>query len=304
MNCIELLRTVAPSSREPQDAIARGIERFIASDSRLSCVNAETGVGKTLAYAAPAVLAASRGSRVVVSTHTTQQLAQVLATIRRVAGALPAPIAVARRLGRANYISPGRIARILANRDNLNDEDRSQLAAARKHAGLIDAFEIDNGPLPLPHSDICLTSSCTNQRVYDEQRAETETADIVVQTHAMSVLDAVRGDVTADVAIYDEADALPSAAAGFAEARVSLLDLTAMALAESPELEAYSGFVEDSGEGRWTVMTAVEEAVPAQVLSAALSARFRSRHRPTFADKLLSAMRRKFGGHGEAKPKT
>jgi 6-phosphogluconate dehydrogenase len=83
-----------------------------------------------------------------------------------------------------------------------------------------------------------------------------------------------------------------------------LLDLTAMALAESPELEAYSGFVEDSGEGRWTVMTAVEEAVPAQVLSAALSARFRSRHRPTFADKLLSAMRRKFGGHDEAKPKT
>ena len=83
-----------------------------------------------------------------------------------------------------------------------------------------------------------------------------------------------------------------------------LLDLTAMALAESPELEAYSGFVEDSGEGRWTVMTAVEEAVPAQVLSAALSARFRSRRSPTFADKLLSAMRRKFGGHDEAKPKT
>ncbi|MCE2488204.1 MAG: decarboxylating 6-phosphogluconate dehydrogenase [Desulfurellaceae bacterium] len=83
-----------------------------------------------------------------------------------------------------------------------------------------------------------------------------------------------------------------------------LLDLTATALAESPELEAYSGLVEDSGEGRWTVMTAVEEAVPAQVLSAALSARFRSRRSPTFADKLLSAMRRKFGGHDEGKPKT
>ena len=83
-----------------------------------------------------------------------------------------------------------------------------------------------------------------------------------------------------------------------------LLDLTATALAESPELEAYSGLVEDSGEGRWTVMTAVEEAVPAQVLSAALSARFRSRRSPTFADKLLSAMRRQFGGHDEGKPKT
>ena len=83
-----------------------------------------------------------------------------------------------------------------------------------------------------------------------------------------------------------------------------LLDLTALALAESPELEAYSGFVEDSGEGRWTVMTAVEEAVPAQVLSAALSARFRSRRNPTFADKLLSAMRHQFGGHDGRKPKT
>ena len=83
-----------------------------------------------------------------------------------------------------------------------------------------------------------------------------------------------------------------------------LLDLTATALAESPELEAYSGLVEDSGEGRWTVMTAVEEAVPAQVLSAALSARFRSRRSPTFADKLLSAMRRQFGGHDGGKPKT
>jgi 6-phosphogluconate dehydrogenase len=78
-----------------------------------------------------------------------------------------------------------------------------------------------------------------------------------------------------------------------------LLDLTAMALAESPELDDYTGFVEDSGEGRWTVMTAVEEAVSAQVLSAALYTRFRSRRTHTFAEKVLSAMRHMFGGHGE-----
>jgi 6-phosphogluconate dehydrogenase len=78
-----------------------------------------------------------------------------------------------------------------------------------------------------------------------------------------------------------------------------LLDLTAAALAEDPPLEAYSGFVQDSGEGRWTVMAAVEEAVPAEVLSAALYARFRSRRPHGFADKLLSAMRHKFGGHVE-----
>jgi 6-phosphogluconate dehydrogenase len=78
-----------------------------------------------------------------------------------------------------------------------------------------------------------------------------------------------------------------------------LLDLTAAALAEDPPLEAYSGFVQDSGEGRWTVMAAIEEAVPAEVLSAALYARFRSRRPQSFADKLLSAMRHKFGGHVE-----
>lgn len=78
-----------------------------------------------------------------------------------------------------------------------------------------------------------------------------------------------------------------------------LLDLTAMALAEDPELAHYTGFVQDSGEGRWTVMAAVEEAVPADVLSAALYARFRSRQEHTFAEKTLSAMRHKFGGHTE-----
>ena len=78
-----------------------------------------------------------------------------------------------------------------------------------------------------------------------------------------------------------------------------LLDLTAAALAEDPPLEAYSGFVQDSGEGRWTVMAAIEEAVPAEVLSAALYARFRSRRHHSFADKLLSAMRHKFGGQVE-----
>ena len=79
-----------------------------------------------------------------------------------------------------------------------------------------------------------------------------------------------------------------------------LLDLTAMALAENPTLSEYSGFVEDSGEGRWTIQAAIEEAVPVDALSAALFARFRSRQQHTFAEKVLSAMRQKFGGHVEA----
>jgi 6-phosphogluconate dehydrogenase len=84
-----------------------------------------------------------------------------------------------------------------------------------------------------------------------------------------------------------------------------LLDLTAAALAENESLSNYSGVVEDSGEGRWTVNAAVEEAVPAEVLTAALYTRFRSRQDHTFAERMLSAMRFKFGGHVEpAKPKT
>jgi 6-phosphogluconate dehydrogenase len=78
-----------------------------------------------------------------------------------------------------------------------------------------------------------------------------------------------------------------------------LLDLTAMALVENPSLANFTGFVQDSGEGRWTVMAAVEQAVPADVLTAALFTRFRSRQEHTFAEKMLSAMRSKFGGHVE-----
>jgi 6-phosphogluconate dehydrogenase len=78
-----------------------------------------------------------------------------------------------------------------------------------------------------------------------------------------------------------------------------LLDLTALALAEDPELAQFSGFVQDSGEGRWTIQAAIEESVPADVLTAALFVRFRSRQEHTFAEKMLSAMRKQFGGHVE-----
>jgi 6-phosphogluconate dehydrogenase len=81
-----------------------------------------------------------------------------------------------------------------------------------------------------------------------------------------------------------------------------LLDLAAAALAEDPGLASFAGRVPDSGEGRWTVQAAVEEGVPATVISAALYARFRSREDHTFGEKLLSAMRRQFGGHAEAAP--
>jgi 6-phosphogluconate dehydrogenase len=78
-----------------------------------------------------------------------------------------------------------------------------------------------------------------------------------------------------------------------------LLDLTAAALTKDPLLKSFSGYVQDSGEGRWTIEAAIEEAVPADVLSSALYTRFRSRQGHTFAEKVLSAMRLGFGGHIE-----
>jgi 6-phosphogluconate dehydrogenase len=81
-----------------------------------------------------------------------------------------------------------------------------------------------------------------------------------------------------------------------------LLDLAAMALAKDDALAEFSGFVADSGEGRWTIEAAIEEAVPVDVLSSALYARFRSRRDHTYAEKMLSAMRYGFGGHIEAHP--
>jgi 6-phosphogluconate dehydrogenase len=82
-----------------------------------------------------------------------------------------------------------------------------------------------------------------------------------------------------------------------------LLDLTAIAFAEHPQLEGYSGRVSDSGEGRWTINAAVEEGVPVPVLSAALFQRFSSRGEAEFANKVLSAMRFQFGGHVERSAK-
>jgi 6-phosphogluconate dehydrogenase len=78
-----------------------------------------------------------------------------------------------------------------------------------------------------------------------------------------------------------------------------LLDLTASALQKSPQLSSFTGHVSDSGEGRWTIDAAIDEGVPADVLAAALFARFSSRGQAEFGNRLLSAMRLEFGGHVE-----
>ncbi|MFA6265724.1 MAG: decarboxylating 6-phosphogluconate dehydrogenase [Pseudolabrys sp.] len=112
----------------------------------------------------------------------------------------------------------------------------------------------------------------------------------------------------ADAAVVPEAERMPLDIAAIAEVwrhgsivESKLLDVTATALADDTGLAEFSGVVDDTGEGRWTIQTAIERAIPVATLSAALYARFRSRRQPNFADKVISAMRRGFGGHGEGK---
>lgn len=126
---------------------------------------------------------------------------------------------------------------------------------------------------------------------YGLMQAYAEGFDILHNANSKELLEDLRYNLnTADIAeVWRRGSVISS----------WLLDLTAMAMLESPTLADFSGFVQDSGEGRWTVQAAVEEAVPAHVLSSSLFARFRSRQEHTFAEKVLSAMRHKFGGHVE-----
>ncbi|OPF95217.1 phosphogluconate dehydrogenase (NAD(+)-dependent, decarboxylating) [Rhodopseudomonas palustris] len=126
---------------------------------------------------------------------------------------------------------------------------------------------------------------------YGLMQAYAEGFDILKNASSDSLPEAHRFDLDiADIAeVWRRGSVIPS----------WLLDLTATALAKNDQLDNYSGFVEDSGEGRWTINAAIEEAVPAEVLTAALFARFRSRREHTFAEKILSAMRAGFGGHKE-----
>jgi 6-phosphogluconate dehydrogenase len=126
---------------------------------------------------------------------------------------------------------------------------------------------------------------------YGLMQAYAEGFDILKNANIDALPEAHRFDLDiADIAeVWRRGSVIPS----------WLLDLTASALAKHPALDEYSGFVEDSGEGRWTVNAAIDEAVPAEVLTAALFARFRSRKEHTFAEKILSAMREGFGGHKE-----
>ncbi|MFP6663843.1 MAG: decarboxylating 6-phosphogluconate dehydrogenase [Deltaproteobacteria bacterium] len=120
-------------------------------------------------------------------------------------------------------------------------------------------------------------------------------ADTHAREHDAETAPSMHGDLDYDINVADVAEVWRRGSV----VGSWLLDLAAIALAGDPKLEGYSGHVADSGEGRWTIQTAVDAAVPVDVLSAALFARFRSRQDHTFAEKVCSAMRFQFGGHIE-----
>ena len=165
----------------------------------------------------------------------------------------------------------------------LGDVPRTQGAAPRAEHGYIHA-----GPAGAGH----FVKMIHNGIEYGLMQAYAEGFDILKNRNAAALPEDERFDLNlTDIAEVWRRGSVVSS---------WLLDLTAQALAGDPALSKFSGVVADSGEGRWTVQAAVDEGVPAEVLSAALYARFRSREEHTFGEKLLSAMRFGFGGHVES----
>lgn len=195
-------------------------------------VQASTGTGKTWAVAHPAIVAAAAAKRVVWSTHTIFQREQVIDELRRAHSASPGLPSVAERRGRADYVSSSRTNRLrhaLAARGE-GQETLTLLDDMAKTGGLIAEFTRDRGDLPVAPSLVCLTPSCPEeeQAVYAAQREAAESAGIVVQTHALTLLQARFGRLEADLVIFDEADALPGVAAGAVETRLPLDDAAAL----------------------------------------------------------------------------
>jgi ATP-dependent DNA helicase DinG len=220
--------------RPPQRDLAEQVAAHLASGMPCAvAVQAATGVGKTWALAYAVTVALRNGRRVVWSTHTIMLRAQVLATLRQaLAGAFPEadnrPV-LAERRGRADYVSATRTRRL---RHIIADskgpaETVTVLDALAGWTGTIAEFNASFGELPVPASLVCLTPTCpaAEQVAYIGQRDAATAAHVVVQTHALTLVEARFKRLTGDLIIFDEADTLPSVAASSVEVRLPLADL-------------------------------------------------------------------------------
>ena len=234
----ELLAAAGLQARPEQVALARELAETLRPRTATSvAVQAATGVGKTWVAAHAALSAALEGRRVVCSTHTILLRDQMRSTLERALhAACPDPArrpALAERRGRADYPSPSRALRLrhaLAER-GAPREQIMLLDALAAWTGTIAEFVAANDELPVPQSLVCLTATCpgAEQAAYLVQRDAAASAGIVVQTHALTLIDARFGRLDADLVLFDEADTLPDVAAGAVEMRLPLDDIAALA---------------------------------------------------------------------------
>lgn len=206
--------------RPSQEWMAENVRLAIEKDEFL-LAQAATGVGKTLAYVAPAL---QSGRRTVVSTPTRQLQMQVFREVERLGGS------AVMRVGMANFFSPSRTNRLIAEleaRDRPNKAITEQLRIARDWQGLIEEFEAEHGDLLVDRSIVCLRPGCPkgDRTVYELNKTDAADANFIVQTHALTLLELRFRRHTAEVTIFDEAHSLPSIAASAVEARVPLSEI-------------------------------------------------------------------------------
>jgi ATP-dependent DNA helicase DinG len=247
------------TARPAQQSLAEQVEAHLGGGlPKVVAVQAATGIGKTWALAHPATVALRNGRRVVWSTHTILLRNQVLLTMRQaLAAAWPdergRPV-LAERRGRADYVSAVRTRRLRHFvADNKGPaESIATLDALADWAGTIAEFNSSFGELPVPASLVCLTptSPSVEQVAYIAQRDAAASAHVVVQTHALTLVEARFKRLAGDLIIFDEADTLPSVAASSVEVRLPLADLEALdGTAEVGMSESIARLSSKAGDG-------------------------------------------------------
>jgi Rad3-related DNA helicase len=234
----QLMTAAGLTPRRYQLELAERVTDHLAPRTPIAiAVQATTGVGKTWAMAFAVLQAAREDRRVIWSTHTIFLRGQVLATLDAALRAAwksgdGRPV-LAERRGRADYPSKSRTMRMrhaLADR-RAPRENIAMLDDLAAWPGLIADFVAAYGEPPVPQSLVCLTAACpaAEQAAYLAARDSAADARIVVQTHALTLIEARFGRLSADLVIFDEADTLASVAAGAVETRLPLDDLAALA---------------------------------------------------------------------------
>jgi ATP-dependent DNA helicase DinG len=243
----EALMTAAGLAARPyQRDLADAVARHLASGTPIAvAVQAATGIGKTWTLAFAALEGMRRGQRVIWSTHSILLREQVLATLAQAgiaaASHTSAGFKPVERRGRADYPSASRSLRL---RHSLQDrgaerERIEQLDSLSAWSGTIAEFVSAAGELLVPQTLVCLTASCPpiEQAAYVAQRDADIGASVVVQTHALTLIEARFRRLSADLVILDEADALPGVAASAVESRIALDDLAALAALAEADIE-------------------------------------------------------------------